>query len=116
MHSIHGPHISDIANHHDNLVGKPEKPYEVDHINRNRLDNRKENLRFVTSTQNNINMGVCKINTSGYKGVNWDKRRQKWRARIKLHRKEIHLGYFETKEEAVNTRKAAEDKYFKYLI
>jgi hypothetical protein len=100
---------------HHFVIGHPEKPYEVDHINRNRLDNRKVNLRFVTSTQNNINMGLSCKNTSGYKGIGWCKKNQKWRVRIKIHRNEIHLGYFANKNDAIAARKQAEDKYFRMV-
>ena len=51
-------------------------------------------------------------NTSGVTGVNWDKRYNKWEARIKKDYKQIHLGYFNDFEDAVKARKDAEKKYF----
>lgn len=84
----------------------------VDHINHNRLDNRKENLRICTKHQNDMNKKILPNNTSGITGVSWDKRKNKWRARIKYNQKEIHLGYFNTKEEAAEARKQAELEYF----
>jgi hypothetical protein len=54
-----------------------------------------------------------KNNTSGYPGVSWAKREQKWRARIKVDGKEKHLGYFNNKDEAIRAKKYAEEKYFR---
>jgi hypothetical protein len=73
---------------------------QVDHKNRDRLDCRRENLRKVTSAQNLMNKSISKVNTSGYKGVSFDKRRNKWRSRIKLNGKELNLGYYSTREDA----------------
>lgn len=72
----------------------------TDHINGNKLDNRKSNLRPATRSQNQANRGVQSNNTSGYKGVHYDKLRNKWRARVVLNRKGINLGDFKTPEEA----------------
>ena len=82
---------------------------EADHIDHDKLNNRKENLRICTHRQNMQNM---KNTVSGYPGVNWFKRDQVWRARIKDNRKkEIHLGYFKNKQDAINARKQAEIEY-----
>lgn len=87
----------------------------VDHINHNKLDNRKSNLRICTQHQNNINVSTRKTNTSGKTGVSLDKRRNKWRARVQINGKEKHLGYFDTKEDAIEARKQAEiDAYGEY--
>ena len=89
-------------------------PYdmEVDHINRNRLDNRKSNLRITTHQQNNMNKGLTKSNTSGYTGIHWYKARNKWQVSIKVNYKSIFLGYYADLEEAIKVRKEAEKKYF----
>lgn len=71
---------------------------QVDHINGNGLDNRRENLRLVTKSQNMMNRGTQKNSTSGFKGVN--KHQGKWRAYILENRRQRHLGMFNTKEEA----------------
>lgn len=71
---------------------------EIDHINGIRDDNRICNLREVTSSQNNWNRSVSKYNKFGYKGVSWHK--GKFRARIILLKQELHLGTFNTAEEA----------------
>ena len=82
-----------------------------DHINRNKLDNRRENLRICTQQENIWNQGVQKNNTSGYTGVY--KRNNKWCARINVNGKQINLGTFITFEEAKQARMLAEVEYFK---
>ena len=66
-----------------------------DHINGNTLDNRKRNLRLATSAQNAWNRDKYKNNTTGYKGVTFDKGRGKWRAQIIVNGKHTHLGWFD---------------------
>ena len=72
----------------------------IDHINRNRTDNRWSNLREATYAENNRNKSIGINNTSGYKGVSWHKRRGKYRAEIRVNGKSKHLGYFDNKEDA----------------
>jgi hypothetical protein len=76
------------------LVAKASIGVQVDHINRNGLDNQKSNLRLVNQFQNNANIGVCSKNTSGFKGVGWHKGGRKWKAAISNNDKTIHLGLF----------------------
>ncbi len=85
---------------------------QLDHINRNRSDNRIANLREVSHKQNQQNAGKSSTNTSGHTGVSWNKQNSKWRALIMHNRKLIHLGYFATLEEALSARKAAEKLYW----
>lgn len=73
---------------------------EIDHINRDKLDNRKSNLRICTRGQNQVNKPIQKNNTSGYKGVSWNKRLGRWVAYISENGKAKQLGLFNTKEEA----------------
>lgn len=93
-----------LLNIQDNVI--------IDHINGNPLDNRKCNLRIATPTQNNMNMKKRSDNISGYKGVGWQKKRNKWRARITINKKTIELGHFNTIEEAIKARQKAEEEYF----
>jgi hypothetical protein len=72
----------------------------VDHKNGDRLDNRKENLRIASPSQNCWNSKLCINNTSGYKGVSLEKKTGKWNARIHINNKKIHLGAFENKHDA----------------
>lgn len=68
--------------------------FEIDHENNIRDDNRWCNLRPATSNQNRHNALIREDNTSGVKGVDWDKRRNKWRVRVKAFDKRHHVGYF----------------------
>ena len=85
---------------------------QIDHINRNRLDNRIANLREVSHKQNQQNRSKPSNNTSGHPGVVWNKQRSKWQARIRHNYKQIHLGYFSILEEAIAARKAGEKLYW----
>lgn len=85
---------------------------DVDHINGNKLDNRKSNLRIATRTQNNANKKMQRNNTSGYRGVNWSKQHNKWVAKIQFKRKCIHLGLFENKEDGALAYNKAALEYF----
>lgn len=84
------------------LIASPREDEQVDHINMDRLDNRRENLRVATKSQNMQNRGKQMNNTSGFKGVSLDKRKKnkKWRANIHIGTKDVSLGYFLTPEEA----------------
>ena len=73
---------------------------QIDHININKLDNRIENLRVVNCSQNNRNKKKRPNCTSKYRGVYLDKKKNKWKAQIKIDDKNKHLGYFDTEEEA----------------
>jgi hypothetical protein len=68
---------------------------EVDHINRDGFDNRKCNLRICTHSQNEANKGLRRDNTSGERGIYWNKRYGKWHARIRLNNIRIHIGYYD---------------------
>ena len=85
---------------------------QIDHINRNRSDNRIANLREVTNKQNNQNRSKSSNNTSGHPGIYWHKQSSKWQAKITHSQKQIHLGLFATIEEALAARKAGELKYW----
>lgn len=91
---------------------------KIDHISRDNTDNRKSNLRFYDDSLNNRNRGMLKNNTSGTKGVYWDKYNNKWRAGIGIDSKQVMLGSFDTKEEAIQARLKAEHEngYCVYAI
>jgi hypothetical protein len=76
---------------HRIIMGVPPGEF-IDHINRDRLDNRRENLRTATLNENQRNKGRYQSNTSGFKGVHWCKSKQKWVARVQIDNKRIHLG------------------------
>lgn len=89
----------------------PPKGILVDHIDRNKGNNRIDNLRLATSSQNLMNQGLSKANTSGVKGVVFDKGRGKYAARIKVNQKTINLGRFETISDAKSAYEEASKKY-----
>ena len=82
------------------IIMNAKKGKQVDHINHDTLDNRKENLRLCTNSENSQNQGKRINNTSGFKGVHWHKRDKRWCADIRVNGKRIHLGLFLTPEEA----------------
>ena len=82
----------------------------IDHIDQNPLNNRIENLRLATRSQNNMNRR-CGNNTSGFRGVSFHTKENRWRATIKVNKKAIHLGYFHTQEEAAKCFDSAVVKY-----
>jgi hypothetical protein len=83
---------------------------EVDHINRNRLDNRRENLRILGHSANLHNRGA--YGSSGVAGVSWDKRKKKWRAEIGKGGKRAWLGYHDTKAGAEREYRLASSKLY----
>jgi hypothetical protein len=85
---------------------------EVDHIDRNTLNDRIENLRLATRSQGNANRTKHSNNKSGYKGVCWDNRAGRWRAKIQVKKTSIFLGRFNTREEAYAVYCQAAIKYF----
>jgi len=77
------------------ILGRELTIYDLpDHIDLNPLNNQECNLRLATQSQNRTNQGIAITNTSGFKGVSWHKRSQKWVAYIYHDYKYIHLGYF----------------------
>lgn len=84
---------------------------EIDHINRNSLDNRIENLRLATKSENMQNRKKCSRNTSGIKGVYYDKFHKKYVAQLRCNGKKICLGHYDTKEEAQKAVVEARKKY-----
>lgn len=83
-----------------NLLLNPPKGMLVDHINRDVLDNRRENLRLVTLEQNQQNAGVRKDSQSGFKGVSWNSHDRCWIATCQANNKRRFLGRFNDKLDA----------------
>jgi len=113
-----GPGVDSIYMHQ--VVLKCPEGQTPDHINRNRLDNRRENLRCARVGQNNINAGMRSNNTSGFRGVKFDRqpqRRKRWFARIHIGSKARSLGYFMTVEEAARAYdEAAKVEYGEFAV
>jgi len=95
---------SEVGFLHHFVFGLPPKGCEVDHKSRNILDNRKQNLRFVTRSQSNANSYQAtrngKLTSSVYKGVYRDRARNKWCAEITKDKKKRHIGRFDSEIEA----------------
>ncbi|MDQ6968711.1 MAG: HNH endonuclease [Mariprofundaceae bacterium] len=86
-------------------------PDQIDHINHHKNDNRIINLREATPTENQHNASLHKNNTSGVNGIGWSKGSKKWKVQIKVAGKDIHLGYYDDKDDAITARQAGNLKY-----
>jgi HNH endonuclease/AP2 domain-containing protein len=84
---------------------------DVDHVDGNRLNNRRSNLRLATHQQNTFNKGPHRNNTSGIKGVSWHKRLKKWQVQLNVNGKRVGLGYFSEKAEAAKAYERAARKH-----
>ena len=93
-----------VATH---FLNPPQNPdfNQVDHINRDKTDNRIQNLRWVSDQLN-------KLNKPNIKGYYWDREKKKWRAKIEVNGKQIHLGCFKEEQEAADAYVAALDEHF----
>ena len=101
---------------HRIILNCPEG-FEGDHINRNKLDNQKSNLRIVTRQQNNINRDSFRNSTSEYKGVTWHKGDQRWHAQIRHNNQLLFLGAFNEEKIAAAAYNHYAEKYFgKYAV
>ena len=104
------------------FIQNPENKREVDHVNRNKLDNRVENLRWATRSENEFNTNIQTNNTSGCTGVGIYYKNKNgeititYTSRINVNKKQIHLGCFKTLEEAISHRLAAEIVYLGEVI
>lgn len=100
----------------NNYIIEKKDGYVCDHINHNRIDNRRCNLRYATSKVNAINVLISKKNKSGHSGVCFVSATQKWRAYIYDNSRMIYLGEYENKEDAIKVREEAEKKYYNPII
>ena len=91
-----------------------KKGQQIDHKDGDSLNNKKNNLRIANQAENCKNLSKYSSNTSGQTGVSFHKRINKWQSRIKVNKKDIHLGYFDNIDEAIIARKEAEKKYNYY--
>lgn len=95
------------------LILNAPKNVQVDHINGNKLDNRRSNLRLCSKTENTRNRKIQYNNKAGYKGVHWHKSAKKWKAQISVNGKVTHLGLFSNKITAAKAYDFAAKKYHK---
>ncbi len=94
------------------VINKTEDSMDTDHINGDRLDNRKLNLRSASRSQNHMNRKSRPGSVSKYKGVYLDKRFGNWVAQIRLNNKGVHIGSFKTEEEAAIAYNVEAKKHF----
>ena len=92
-----------------NIVGELDNSNVIDHINGKPLDNRVENLR-ITTQQGNMQ------NNTKAKGYYWHKLANKWHSSIKVDKKQIYLGLFDTEEEAKQAYLTAKAKHHKFMV
>jgi hypothetical protein len=85
---------------HRAVLGITDPKVHVDHINDEGLDNRRANLRTCTPSQNLANKRVLRVSKCGYRGVQKNSRGRSYNARIKVNNKLLHIGSYETPEEA----------------
>jgi len=97
---------------HNFMIKDKNDGKQIDHINLNRLDNQRKNLRIATKSQNMINRNIFSNNTSGHTGVSYNKKDNKWISRIQINNKRIVLGSFDNIEDAIRIRENAENEYF----
>ncbi len=96
---------------HRIIMGTP-KGMVTDHINGNKLDNRKSNLRICLSKENSRNCKLSKNSITKISGVSWRWQRNCYRAYIMVDRRQICLGHYKEIEKAIMARKEGEKKYF----
>lgn len=106
----------DLENHNrlirmHRIINNTPDSLITDHINRDKLDNQRSNLRTVTFSENSLNTNSKSSNTSGYRGICLSSDRKKWQARIMVKGRSIHLGLFMDINEAIRVRNLAVKKY-----
>ncbi len=112
MRDAHGKRY--LQSLHRQLFGLlPGDLRQLDHLNHDTLDNRRDNLVLGTAQTNQRNTRIRSDNSSGYKGVTWDSQRGLWRAFISIEKTQVKLGRYITLAEAVIARKEAERRYWK---
>lgn len=90
---------------HRQIMGYPKG--HVDHINGDRLDNRRQNLRAITPSGNGLNrVELNKNNSTGHRGITWDKSRSKWAVMFMKNYKHIHLGRYDKLEDAIKVKES----------
>lgn len=101
---------------HREILDLTDRTMEGDHINHNRLDNRRTNLRAVTHKGNMQNRPSVKGSKSQYRGVCWDKSRHKWFATVKANGKRYCFGYFASEEAAADAARVGRSELLPFSV
>ena len=115
----HGKHISISTTINRKLLGLSifllgsKEGYHIDHKDRDGLNNQKSNLRHITQKDNNRNIGIKGNNTSGYIGVSWHKKSQRYQVQIYHNKKRVYLGTYNSKEEGAKIYDSAIKYHYK---
>ncbi|MBK5242133.1 hypothetical protein [Clostridium sp.] len=96
---------------HRFILDIKDKNIVADHKNRNKMDNKLNNLRAISASENEVNKRMQSNNTSGVTGVTWDKSRNKWKVMLNIYGKGHNLGRYDSLEDAIQIRRKAEIKY-----
>ena len=95
------------------FIPNPHNKRLVDHKDRNPLNNNINNLRWATPSENNMNSSIQRNNKSTCAGVNYDKKSNKWKVRIRINGKQKHIGHYLNFDEAIAARKEQEEIHYK---
>ena len=99
----------------ETFIPNPDNKAFIDHKDGNIINNAIENLRWATSSENQMNVKISKRNSSGVKGVSWDSKAEKWRSRINIDGVSVHIGRYgtiDTIEEAIQARQIRANEAF----
>lgn len=111
IYAYHSP-FAGLSYAMHNLIIEAPDGFELDHIDRNGLNNLRSNLRIATASQNQANKALSRRNTSGFRGVYWHNAAQKWMAQITVNNKFKYLGlHKEPEQAALAYNKAAKEAF-----
>jgi len=102
--------------HRELLALTPGDAFDGDHINRNKMDNRRNNLRALPKGKNLQNVSSQEGSTSRHRGVYWNKKAGKWTAQIGINGRSTYLGLFLREDDAAEAARAAQRRVFPFSV